>query len=64
MFRTYPNGAWIMDAHLCTEYETGVGHIEARDGKWLVSFYGRRVKQVQTDSLQEARFTLRRLAMT
>lgn len=53
-----------MDAHLCTEYETGVGHIEARDGKWLVSFYGRRVKQVQTDSLQEARFTLRRLAMT
>lgn len=50
------------DLHIAKDYPTGIGHIEARDGRLLVSFYGRRVRQAWAGSLQEARFALRRLA--
>ena len=48
--------------HVCKEYLNGVGHIEERDGRFLVSFYGRHVSQTWAYSLQSARFILRRMA--
>ena len=48
--------------HIAKEYETGVGHIEARDNCFLVSFYGRRVRQAWAPTLEIARQALRRLA--
>ncbi len=49
--------------HIMKEYETGVGHIEARDDGFLVSFYGRRTRQDELPTLELARFALRRLAV-
>jgi hypothetical protein len=48
--------------HIVKQYQTGTGHIEERDGRFLVSFYGRRVRQAWCGSLQEARGALRRIA--
>ena len=48
--------------HICKEYLDGVGHIELVDGVYRASFYGRRVKQSEHATLQEARAALRRLA--
>ncbi len=50
--------------HICVEYPNGVGHIEVREGRFMVSFYrGRgRVAQSFHDTLQSARFALRRIA--
>lgn len=52
-----------MGLHMTRHYADGVGHIEARDGRLLVSFYGRRVRQTWAPSLEAARFALRRLAL-
>ena len=48
--------------HIAKEYETGVGHIEQRDSSYLVSFYGRRVRQAWAPTLEIARQALRRMA--
>lgn len=48
--------------HLIRYYAAGIGHIDAREGRYRVSFYGRRVRQAWADSLADARRALRQLA--
>jgi hypothetical protein len=48
--------------HIAKEYANGIGHIDEREGRYLVSFYGRRVRQIWASTLGEARGALRRLA--
>lgn len=36
---------------------------ESHNDEWFVAFYGPRVAQTMTPTLQEARFALRRLAL-
>jgi len=50
------------DLHITKSYAAGIGHIEARGERFLVSFYGRRVAQAWADSLGEARRALLALA--
>jgi hypothetical protein len=44
------------------EYAHGIGHMESRDGRILVSFYGRRVTQAWADDRATARKALSQLA--
>lgn len=48
--------------HVTIEYANGVGHIDQTATGYRASFYGRRVVQVEANSLQDARWALRRLA--
>lgn len=52
----------MTDLHIAREYETGIGHIEAREGRFLVSFYGRRLSQQWAATLEAARRALRAMA--
>ena len=52
----------MTDLHVVRRYATGIGHIDARDGRFLVSFYGPRVRQAWADTLGAARKALRALA--
>lgn len=61
--RAIAAGSATRDVHISKSYENGTGHVESRDGKFRVSFYGRRVVQAEASTLQDARFALRRLAM-
>jgi hypothetical protein len=49
--------------HVVKRYDTGIGHIEEQATGFLVSFYAGRVRQVECDTMQEARRALRRMAM-
>lgn len=53
-----------IDLHVTKSYAASIGHIEARDGRFLVSLYrGRgRVGQQWAETLEAARFALRRMA--
>lgn len=48
--------------HLVKTYQTGIGHIDAREGGYLVSFYGRRVAQQLVATIAEARTLLRQMS--
>lgn len=50
------------ELHVVRRYATGIGHIDAREGRYLVSFYGPRVRQAWAATLGEARKALRALA--
>ena len=53
------------DTHICRRYAGGIGHIEQcgdAEGRYRVSFYGRRVVQQWFPTLGEARTALRAIA--
>lgn len=48
--------------HIAHQYRNGVGHIDQRGESFLVSFYGHRVRQTESATLEAARRAVRELA--